>query len=79
MFLGLSLGLGKSRTKLGKWIDKRGIKQEWLVKESGLNRNTVRLLCNDTDHMPTARTIQKIIKTLRKVDPSIRAEQFWDL
>lgn len=79
MFFGMVLGLGKDRTKLGKWIDKRGIKQEWLVQESGLNRNTVRLLCNDDDHMPTARTMQKIVKALRKIDPSIRAEKFWDL
>jgi len=79
MFLGLLSGLGKDRTKLGVWIDRRGIKQEWLVLKSGLNRNTVRLACNDRDHMPTGKTMQKIIKALREVDSSVRADQFWEL
>lgn len=73
------MGLGKDRTKLGIWMDRRGIKQEWLVKKSGLNRNTVRLACNEEEHIPSGSTMMKIIKALREVDPSVRADQFWDL
>lgn len=72
-------GLNKPRTKLGKWIDKRGIKQEWLIKQSGVNKQTISLSCNDKDYMPSGRTMQKIINALREVDASVRAEQFWDL
>jgi hypothetical protein len=72
-------GLGKPRTKIGKWIDKRGIKQEWLVKETGLGRNTITWACADPDYTPSGKTMQKIIKALRTVDPSVKADQFWDL
>lgn len=72
-------GLGKDRTILGKWLDNKGIKQEWLILKSGLNKNTVRLVCNDTEHIPSGKTMQKIIKALREVDPSVRADEFWNL
>lgn len=73
------MGLGKERTKLGKWLDKRGIKQEWLVQQTGLNRNTIRLTCNERGNIPSGTTMMKIIKALREVDSSVRADQFWDL
>jgi hypothetical protein len=72
-------GLNKPRSELGKWIDRRGIKQDWLMRESGLNKHTVSTVCNDEDYMPSGRTMQKIIKALRVVDPSVKAGQFWDL
>lgn len=72
-------GLGKPRTKLGKWLDSRGIKQEWLIKKSRLGRNTITWACGDKDYFPSGKTIQKIIKALREVDPSVRADHFWDL
>lgn len=73
------MGLGKSRTKLGEWIDNRGIKQEWLKIKTGFSKNTMTSVCNNPDYMPNLKTIQAIIKALREVDHSVRAEQFWDL
>ncbi len=73
------MGLGKPRTKLGKWIDYRGIKQEWLIKRSGLGRNTITWACGDPEYIPSGTTMQKILKALREVDPSVRASDFWDL
>lgn len=72
-------GLGKPRTKLGKWIDRRGIKQEWLIKKTGIGRNTITWACGDVGYMPSGKTMQKIIKALREVDPSVSASQFWDV
>lgn len=71
--------VGKQRSLLGKWIDQRGIKQEWLVQNSGLGRNTITWACGDLSYMPSGRTMQKIIKALREVDPSVKADMFWDL
>lgn len=76
---GSMFGLGKARTPLGKWLDKRGIKQEWLIQKSGINKNTITSACGDMSYIPSGRTIQKIIKALREVDSSVRAEHFWDL
>ena len=73
------MGLGKRRTKLGEWMDNRGIKQEWLRNKMDSNKNTVTSLCNNPEYMPNLKTIQSIIKALREVDPSVRADRFWDL
>jgi predicted transcriptional regulator len=74
-------GLGKSRSKLGKWLDARGISQTWLVKKSGVNKNTVSDLVsnNDPKHSPNVRTMKKIIKALQEIDPNVRSDKFWDI
>lgn len=73
-------GLGKKRSKLGKWLDKRGISQTWLAKKSGVNRNTVNeLTSGDTDRAPTTRTVQKIMKAIREIDPNAKADDFFDM
>lgn len=69
----------KPRSKLGKWMDARGMKQDWLMKTAGINKNTASSLCNDSNYNPTLQTIQKTIKALQEVDSSVRASQFWDL
>ncbi|MDP1455611.1 helix-turn-helix domain-containing protein [Bacillus wiedmannii] len=72
-------GLGKKRTKLGKFLDKHNIEQEWLVRKSGLGRNTIGELANNFERSPTQKTMQKILKTLREVDPRIKADDFWNM
>jgi DNA-binding XRE family transcriptional regulator len=73
------MGLGKPRTRLGKWIDQRKIKQEELAKNAGINRDTVSEACSKDGYTPSSIVMKKILKALRDVDPSIRADQFWDL
>lgn len=80
MFFGL-FGLGKpGRSRLGKFLDKRGISQEWLVNKSGVSRNTISRLANDTnEYEPSVGTIRKIINALREVDPGVSSKDFFDL
>ncbi|RHW31496.1 XRE family transcriptional regulator [Neobacillus notoginsengisoli] len=72
-------GLGKKRTKLGKWLDRRGITQSWLAKKSGVNRNTINALAADKDRAPNSRTMAKILKALREVDPGVKSDDFWSM
>lgn len=72
-------GLGKKRSRLGKWLDEKGISQEWLTRKSGLGRNTVGYLANDEDAAPNTKTIKKILTTLRTVDPNVKSSDFWDM
>lgn len=72
------MGLGKKRSKLGEWLDKREVKQEILVK-AGVSRGTVTSACNDPDYVPSGTNMQRILKALREVDPSLKASRFWDL
>lgn len=73
-------GLGKKRSKLGKWLDKRGMSQQWLSKKSKVSRSTISELCKEeAEHAPTQKTMAKILKTLREVDKGIKADDFWDM
>jgi hypothetical protein len=72
-------GLGKQRSKLGRWLDQRGISQEWVRGKSKLGRNTVSKVCSDPDYTPTGSTMRKILNALRQIDPNVRADKFWDM
>jgi len=72
-------GLGKPRTKLGKWLDKKGVSQAWLMKKTGLNKNTIGDLTSNKDRSPTYKTMKKIITALREIDPNIKSDDFWDM
>ncbi|MEK4351321.1 XRE family transcriptional regulator [Paenibacillus sp. FSL R5-0475] len=68
----------KRRTKLGKWMDRNRVSQEWMIKNIPLNRKTVYNLCNDIDHEPIETTQLKIISKLRRVGYDVKADDFWD-
>ncbi|OBZ13325.1 hypothetical protein A7975_10735 [Bacillus sp. FJAT-26390] len=70
-------GLGKQRTKLGRYIDKNGITQGWLESKTGLNKNSVSKLCGDDSYEPRPSTVQKVISSLRKHGHDVRADDFW--
>lgn len=70
-------GLGKPRSKFGKWIDKMGIKQLEIERKAKLSRGIVSKLCNDKDHEPTVRTQAKVSKALRDMGYDFDEEKFW--
>ncbi|MED1954611.1 helix-turn-helix transcriptional regulator [Brevibacillus centrosporus] len=70
-------GLGKERSRLGRWLDQRGITQQWLSRETELNRATISRIASDDEYTPNLRTVQKIIKALKKVDPRVSQDDFW--
>jgi len=69
----------KSRTRLGDWIDKRGIKQKELVKITRISKNTVSKACTDQDYIPRQDTMKKFLKGIRKIDPQSKMSDFWDM
>lgn len=70
---------GKPRTKIGKWLDTRGISQEWLVRKTKISRTTISKIASDKDYSPTLATIKKIMKAIREVDPAAKPDDFFDL
>jgi predicted transcriptional regulator len=76
---GLFGGTGKPRTKLGKWLDRRGISQTWLKEKTGLDKSTIGGLASDKERSPTYQTMKKIIKALREIDPNVKSDDFWDM
>ncbi|AZV45189.1 hypothetical protein BAOM_4610 [Peribacillus asahii] len=70
---------GKPRSKVGRWLDNRGITQEWLATKTKISRNTISKIASDKDYSPTLATIKKIMKAIREVDPNARSEDFFDV
>lgn len=70
---------GKPRSKLGKWLDKRGITQEWLSTKTKIHRGTISKIASDKDYSPTLPTIKKIMKVIREVDPAAKTDDFFDI
>lgn len=73
------MGLGKSRSKLGKYIDKNKITQEWLAKQSGLSRNAITRLCDGERDDEKLRVTSKsqVISALRKNGHHVMSDDFW--
>lgn len=70
---------GKPRTRLGKWLDARGITQEWLVSKTKISRNTISKIASDKEYSPTLPTVKKLMKAIREVDPAAKADDFFDM
>lgn len=60
-------GLGKPRSKLGRFLDKHKITQQELVKESKVNKATISRICQGDAFSPSMKNAQKIIKAIRKL------------
>jgi putative transcriptional regulator len=71
-------GIGKQRSKLGKYIDQHGISQKELEK-SGVSRATISRLCSNDEHQPTMVTAKKIINFLKRFDGTIKYDDFFDM
>lgn len=72
-------GLGKKRSKFGKFLDQNSITQQDLSKQSGVNRNSISRLTQSDDHRPSLKNGQKIIKTLKKEGYKVDFDDFWSM
>lgn len=67
----------KPRSKFGRYIDKAGIKQQWIAEKSRVSRGTISQLAIDDSRSPTYINAKKIEKAIRQVDPKFSAADFW--
>jgi putative transcriptional regulator len=72
-------GLGKKRSKFGKYLDKNSITQQAIAKESGVSKSTISRLCDPEATDPTLGVAKKIIKTLKKYNSHVDYKDFWDM
>ncbi|MDT3765803.1 MULTISPECIES: helix-turn-helix domain-containing protein [Priestia] len=70
--------MAKKRSKIGKWLDQKGLKQEWLVIETKLSRNTISDICAGR-RTPTTPTLKRVMQAVRKVDRKARVDDFFDI
>lgn len=72
-------GLGKPRSKFGKFLDRNSITQEEFAKESGVNKNTISRIAKSTDNRPSMKNASKIVRTLKKNGYNVDYDDFWDM
>jgi putative transcriptional regulator len=73
-------GLGKPRSKFGKFLDKHGIKQQDLVRESKVNKGTISRLCQGDSFQPSMKNASKLVKALKKLsNKSVDYDDFWSM
>jgi transcriptional regulator with XRE-family HTH domain len=72
-------GIGKQRSKLGRWMDKKGLDQQGLAKAANVSKNTISKACNEKDYIPRQDVMKKILTALRKIEPNAKMSDFWDM
>lgn len=73
-------GLGKKRSRLGKFLDKNGLSQQDVVEKSGVSRGTVSRLCQNDAFQPNMKSASKIIKALKKLtNKNVDYDDFWSM
>lgn len=70
-------GLGKPRTKFGKWVDREGIRQNEIAKGSRVGRTTISNMCSDKKYSPKYSTFEKVRKSLNKKGYDVDYDDFW--
>ncbi|KMK75470.1 hypothetical protein [Alkalihalobacillus pseudalcaliphilus] len=73
------LGIGKSRTKVGKLIDHYGYTQEEFKREINVNKDTASRLCNDKNYVPGSVIMRKVMRFIRQYDEGAKAEDYFDI
>lgn len=72
-------GLGKPRTKFGKWVDKKGLTQRDIAKEAKLSGTTVSSMCSDPEYSPKIETWVKIKRALQTFGYDVDRKDFFDM
>jgi hypothetical protein len=70
-------GLGKPRSKFGKFLDRNGIMQEEIRKRTKLGNGTITSLCNDKDYTPKISTWVKVQRALKSMGYDVDRDKFF--
>lgn len=71
---------GKSKTKLGKFLQRYNIPQTELHKWTNktVSQTMISRMCGETEYAPTTDKVNAVIKALRKyVKKDVKYEDFW--
>lgn len=71
-------GLGKERSKFGRFMDRHGVSQEDVVRVSKLNRDTVSKAFNEDNPSMRAITKKSLVNAARKLTgEDVSSRDFW--
>jgi hypothetical protein len=69
----------QKRSKLGIWLERHNRDTDWLTRTSGLERKTIEELASNPRKSPRMITIRKILSAVKRVDPTIKVSDLWDM
>lgn len=72
-------GLGKQRTKFGRFLDRNSISQIEVSKKSKLSNSTLSKMSGNKDYRPKYSTITRVIKALKDMGYRVEGRDFWDI
>jgi hypothetical protein len=72
------IGLGRTRTQVGKFLDVNGLTQGWLERHTGISQPTMTRICGDVTYLPSIKMQILIVRVLQdEVDPHVDMSNFW--
>ncbi|PLS04012.1 helix-turn-helix transcriptional regulator [Neobacillus cucumis] len=71
-------GLGKTRSKFGKWVDREGLTQSEIAENSKVGRTTISNICSDPDYSPRIETWTKIQRALKNMGYNVNRDDFFN-
>jgi predicted transcriptional regulator len=72
-------GLGKPRSKFGKWIDSKGIEQKEVADRANVSEMTLTRMCSDKEHNPRISTWVKVQRALKSMGYDVDRDKFFDV
>jgi transcriptional regulator with XRE-family HTH domain len=72
-------GLGKPRSKFGKWLDSKGIDQKEVAERANVSEMTITRLCNNKKHSPRIATWVKVQRALKSMGYDVDRDKFFDI
>lgn len=70
-------GLGKPRSKFGKWIDRKGITQKEVARKAKISEMSLTRMCNDKEYKPKISTWVKVERALKSMGHNVDYEKFF--
>jgi predicted transcriptional regulator len=72
-------GLGKPRSRFGKFLDRKGIEQKEVAEKAKVSEMTITRLCNEKDHNPRISTWVKVQRALKSMGYEVDRDDFFDV
>jgi transcriptional regulator with XRE-family HTH domain len=72
-------GLGKPRSKFGKFLDSKGIEQKEVADRANVSEMTLTRMCNDKEHSPRISTWVKVQRALKSMGYEVDRDKFFDI
>jgi transcriptional regulator with XRE-family HTH domain len=72
-------GLGKPRSKFGRFLDQKGIEQKEVAERAKVSEMTLTRMCNDKEHSPRISTWVKIQRALKSMGYEVDRDKFFDI